>query len=147
MSWQGDKVTSYASRFTLHASCLVLALGLALLAACGGPGTTTQQQTVDDLTIALERQEEIALLEDYAFTVTLTDAAGQPVDGATVYMEQDMPAMPMGANQPLGEPLGGGKYRIAGVFTMEGDWVLKIHAVVGGKDHVATFEQHVALPR
>jgi hypothetical protein len=124
----------------LHFVCCIVPF---LLAACGGAGTTAEQQTVDGLTFTLERPQQIALLEDYAYVVTLTNASGQPIDGATVFMEQDMPAMPMGSNQPLGEPLGQGKYRIAGVFTMEGDWVLKIHARVNGAEHIATFEQKV----
>ena len=116
-----------------------------MLAACGGAsGTSVEQKTVDGLTIALERPQKIALLEDCEYTVTLTDASGQPVDGATVFLEQDMPAMPMKSNQPLGEPVGAGKYRIKNAFTMEGDWVLKIHATAGGKEYVATFEQKVA---
>jgi hypothetical protein len=121
------------------AACLVLLV----LAACGGASAAVEKQTVDGLTFALERPQTLALLENYTFEVTLTDAAGQPVEGATVFMEQDMPAMPMGANQPLGEPLGQGKYRLTGVFTMEGDWLLKIHARVAGQEHVATFEQVV----
>jgi hypothetical protein len=120
-------------------------LFLALLAGCGGQraGYTAQQQTVDGLTIVLERPEQIAVLQDYEFVVVLTDAAGKPVDGATVYLEQDMPGMKMNSNQPLGEPLGDGQYRLKGVFTMDGAWQLVIHASVAGKDYAATFDQQV----
>ena len=116
-----------------------------LLAACGGgrAGYTSQQQTIDGLTIALERPQQLAVLQDYEFIVTLTDADGKRVDGATVYLEQDMPGMTMNSNQPLGEPLGNGQYRIKGVFTMDGDWRLVIHASVAGKDFAATFDQQV----
>src|SRR5690242_14528829 len=70
-------------------------LFVALLVGCGGggaPAGTTSQQTIDGLTIALERPQQIAVLRDYEYLVTLTDAAGKPVEGATVYLEQDMPA-------------------------------------------------------
>jgi hypothetical protein len=49
----------------------------------------------------------------------------------------------MGSNQPLGEPLGNGQYRLKGVFTMDGAWKLVIHASVAGKDYAATFNQQV----
>ncbi|HJZ50389.1 MAG TPA: FixH family protein [Roseiflexaceae bacterium] len=118
-----------------------------LLAGCAGgggrAGYTSQQQTIDGLTITLERPQQVAVLRDYEFVVTLTDAAGKRVDGATLYLEQDMPAMPMGSNQPLGEPIGEGQYRLKGVFTMNGAWKLVVHASVSGKDYAATFDQQV----
>jgi hypothetical protein len=129
-----------------YSECCVIAFCILFLFGCGSgarAGYTTQQQTVDGLTIALERPQQLAVLQDYEFFVTLTDAAGQRVDGATVYLEQDMPGMTMTSNQPLGEALGSGQYRIKGVFTMDGAWRVVIHAGVSGKDHAATFDQPV----
>ena len=116
-----------------------------LLAACGGgrPGYIAEQQTVNGITIKLEHPQQLALLQNYELFVTLSGADGKPIDGATVFMEQDMPAMPMNSNQPLGEPLGNGQYRITGVFSMEGAWRLAIHASVAGQEFVATFDQTV----
>ena len=54
-----------------------------------------------------------------------------------------MPAMPMGQNRPLAEPLGGGRYRLRTTYTMEGDWILTVRATVGGKGYSATFDQPV----
>ena len=137
-------ITSRLSYVTFGAWRLSLAFALLVLTACGrGQASTTTQQTVDGLTIALERPQQIALLQDYEFTITLTDTAGQPVDGATLFIEQDMPAMKMQSNQPLGEPLGHGKYQVKGVFTMEGEWQVVVRAKVGGKDYAATFDQTV----
>lgn len=127
-----------------RAACLLLA---ALLAACGGgrAGYVAQQQTAGDLAITLERPEQVQVLKDYDLFVTLADAQGRPVDGASVFVDIVMPAMPMGTNQPLADPLGNGQYRVKGVFTMEGSWRLTVHAQVAGQDHVATFEQPVKL--
>jgi YtkA-like len=125
---------------------IYLGLAMLLLIACGGrarAGYTSQQQTVDGLTVVLERPQQIAVLQDYEFFVTLTDSAGKRVDGATVFLEQDMPAMKMNSNQPLGEPLGNGQYRLRGVFTMDGAWQLVVHASLAGKEYTARFEQQV----
>jgi hypothetical protein len=126
---------------------ICLALAMLILIACGGgarAGYASQQQTVDGLTITLERPQQIAVLQDYEFFVTLSDSVGKRVDGATVFLEQDMPAMKMNSNQPLGEPLGNGQYRLRGVFTMDGAWQLVVHASVAGKEYTARFEQQVA---
>jgi len=118
-----------------------------VLAACGSDGGragyTSQQQTVDGLTITLERPQKVATLQDFEAFVTLTDASGKHVDGATVYLEQNMPTMKMSSNQPLGEPLGNGQYRLKSVFTMDGAWVLVVHASAAGKDYAASFDQQV----
>jgi hypothetical protein len=117
-----------------------------LLASCGTPSTATEQQTVDGLSIALERPAQAELLKDYELFITIKNANGQPVDGATVFVDLAMPAMPMGSNQPIADGLGNGRYRIKSAFTMEGDWKVEVHATVGGKEYVATFDQPVALP-
>jgi YtkA-like protein len=129
-----------------HFAVAILALLLALAGCAGGtPGTTTQQQTVDGLSIALERPQQAEILKDYELFVTLKDSSGQPVDGATVFVDMAMPSMPMGTNQPIADALGGGRYRVKSAFTMEGDWKVEVHATVAGKEHVATFDQPVTL--
>lgn len=120
------------------------ALAALVLAGCGRPGTVSEQQTVDGVTFTLERAASLQLLQEYTYVVALADAAGKPIDGATVFLDQQMPAMPMGTNQPVAEPLGGGRYQVRGVYTMAGDWVVKVHALVGGQERVASFEQQVA---
>jgi len=138
----GDKVTLRAIRTTTAFFLLIAAL-----AGCGTgsgrAGYTSQQQTADGMTITLERPQQIAILQDVEYIVTLADASGKRVDGATVYLEQDMPTMKMGSNQPLGEPLGNGQYRLKSVFTMDGTWVVVVHASVAGKSYAASFDQVV----
>ena len=139
----GDKVRLLAARSISAMLCLMM-----LIAGCGSAsgraGYTSQQQTVDGMTITLERPQQITILQDFEYIVTLADASGKRVDGATVYLEQDMPSMKMGSNQPLGEPLGNGQYSLKSVFTMDGAWVVVIHARAAGKDYAATFDQQVA---
>ncbi len=120
---------------------------LTALAGCGTSGArtgyTSQQQTIDGITITLERPQQITILQDVEYFVTLADASGKRIDGATVYLEQDMPTMKMSSNQPLGEPLGNGQYRLKSVFTMDGAWQVVIHASVARKDYAASFDQPV----
>jgi hypothetical protein len=131
--------------------CCFALLALALtLSACGGgaqPGYTAQQQTVDGLVIGLERPQQAEILKDYELFVTLNDAAGKPVDGAIIFLDMTMPAMQMGATQPIGEGLGNGRYRIKSAFTMEGDWRVEVNATIAGKQYKATFDQPVTLQK
>ena len=89
----------------ITAAFLLLIAGVAACGSSGRTGYTSQQQTVDGITITLERPQQITILQDFEAFVTLADASGKRIDGATVYLEQDMPAMKMSSNQPLGEPL------------------------------------------
>lgn len=124
---------------------LVLLTALALAAcAAGAPQTVALQQTVDGLTVTLEKPAEIVALQDYELVVALADAQGRPVDGASVYFDLEMPGMVMGVNQPLAEPLGGGRYRVRAVFSMDGTWHTVVHASLAGKEYVARFDHPVA---
>jgi hypothetical protein len=128
----------------ITAALYLLIIGLAACGIDGGrAGYTLQQQTIDSITITLERPQQVAILQDFEAFVTLADSSGKRIDSATVYLEQDMPAMNMSSNQPLGEPLGNGQYRLKSVFTMEGAWVVVVHASVSGKEYTATFDQQV----
>ena len=137
----GDKVTLRAIRISV--AFLLLISGLTACGSSGRAGYTSQQQTINGVTISLERPQQIAVLEDFEAFVTLADASGTRIDGATVYLEQDMPAMNMSSNQPLGEPLGNGQYRLKSVLTMDGAWVLVVHANIAGKEYAASFDQQV----
>lgn len=128
------------------AALLIAALSLA---ACsfGQPQPVTLQQTVDGLSVTLEVPPEVVVLRDYQLIVTLRDAQGAAVDGATVYLDQQMPGMAMGSNQPIAEPLGGGRYRVSTVYSMEGSWQVVVHAKVAGTEHQARFDLPVTLPK
>lgn len=119
-------------------------LFLAALTACGGdarPDYAIEQQQADGVTITLEHPRQLQTLQDYELFVVLADAGGKPIDGATVFIDMAMPSMSMGANQPLADPLGNGRYRIKGVFTMAGAWRLTVHAKIAGTEHTAIFKQ------
>lgn len=122
---------------------LLLVLLAGLLVGCGASAAPAQLQTIDGLTIALNAPPEPELLDAAEFVVTLT-RDGQPVDDADVYLDLTMPAMPMGANQPIAVGEGQGRYRANSVFDMAGDWQITVHATVDGQEYAATFEAMVA---
>lgn len=124
------------------ALALLALLALLAMAACGSPAAppARYEQTVDGLTIALEATESPRLNASERLLVTLTDAQGRPVDGADVYVDLDMPVMPMGTNRPIAEPQGEGRYLASTAYTMVGEWELTVVAEVDGEEHRAMFE-------
>jgi hypothetical protein len=148
---RGDNVAKANARICNLQSAIrnhtLVAMLLLLLTACGGPSTIAERRQVDGLTVALERPTQIEILQSYDLLVTLTDASGQPIDGASVYFDLDMPTMPMDNNHPIAEPLGGGRYQAKALFTMEGEWRTTVRAKVAGKEHAAEFRQQVRLPK
>jgi hypothetical protein len=130
---------------SLRALCVV-ALAL-ICAACAaqpaGPPTTRQEQKVDGLTIGLETPQQPKLNTAQELVITLTDAQGQPVDGASVYVDLLMVSMPMGTNRPVAAGEGKGRYRVQTAFTMSGEWDLTVVAEIGGVEHRAVFKTEV----
>ena len=120
-------------------------LGLLLLAACGAPSNLTHfQATADGLTIALEVTASPKINTSEQFLVTLTDAQGHPVDGADVYLDLTMPAMPMGTNRPVAEAQGQGRYLASSAYTMTGEWSITVIAEVAKVEHRALFKLTVS---
>jgi hypothetical protein len=123
-------------------AALVIALAIAL-AACGQaaalPAPRLAQQ-VDGLTIGLDATTSPKLNASERLLVTLLDEQGRPVEGADVYVDMLMPAMPMGTNRPIAEPQGQGRYLASTAYTMDGDWDVTVVATVAGKEHRATFK-------
>ncbi|HMO58930.1 MAG TPA: FixH family protein [Roseiflexaceae bacterium] len=124
--------------------CLSLLLTIIILAACSTPPTTRAEQTIDGLRIAIELPTRATVARTYDLFVTLYDATGQPINDATVFLDLDMPAMPMAVNQPIATPLGDGRYHIPAAYSMDGEWIITVHAQIGNREYQALFEQRVA---
>ena len=128
---------------------LAILLVLLGLSGCGGTGGTagklvTQKQLVGQLTIALEAPEKPPLLAEQELVIVLTDRAGQPVDGAEVWLALVMPTMRHSPNEPDAVAAGPGRYKASVLFTMVGNWNVEIHATVRGQEYIATFHAPVA---
>jgi nitrogen fixation protein FixH len=116
-----------------------------LLTACATPYVTLlrEEQTVDGLLIALEANPNPQLNTNEVFIIALYDAQGRPVENADVYLDLDMPAMPMGSNQPIAEHSQNGQYRAETAYTMTGDWTIDVIVAYNGEEYRARFERVV----
>lgn len=122
-------------------------LGLLALSACGGESTSPERsaKTAAGLyTVAWSTDpEQIPFAELFALDVEITNAAGGPVDGATLSLAVEMPAHGHGMQTTATvEPRGDGRYRIEGMkFHMRGTWKLAFTVdAPAGKDEVV-FEE------
>ncbi|MEM8530584.1 MAG: FixH family protein [Chloroflexota bacterium] len=103
------------------------------------PSTTELQQTIDDVSITLAIPNNPGIYESHQFRVRLTDATGQPMNDAHVYLDLDMPAMPMGINQPIADARSNGVYETSTVYTMDGLWSITVIATVEDQEYRAVF--------
>ncbi len=122
---------------------LLLLLMSLTLVACGEPPVIRQKQVVDGLSIFIEHPERVQINREVDLVVTLVDSDDRTINGAIVALDLTMPEMPMGQNQPLADPLGGGRYRARATFGMEGAWVARVKVALGEREYLATFEQMV----
>ena len=134
---------------SLQHALLGLAILLALLglSGCGGSSAgklITQKRQIEQLTIALEAPEKPLLLAEQELVIMLTDRAGQPVDGAEVWLALVMPTMQHSPNEPDAVAAGSGRYKASALFTMVGNWNVEIHVTVRGQEYIATFHEPVA---
>jgi hypothetical protein len=77
--------------------------------------------------------------ELHAWRLDLSDAGGEPVTGASIAVEGDMPAHGHGLpTQPQVRELGGGRYEVEGMkFQMGGEWLVELRIDGGrGRDTV-----------
>lgn len=119
-------------------------LPFALLVACAAPlAPTRQEQTIDGVTITLESIDQARVNTEQTFTVSLADAQGRPIDGADVYLDLTMPAMPMGTNRPIAVAEGAGRYRASTAYTMTGAWEITVVATIGDQERRAIFPREV----
>lgn len=115
-----------------------------LLGGLAGCSVTTQSpsrltQTVDALTVTLTATTQPVVARAQSWQIMVTDAAGQPVADAEVYLDLVMPGMPMGQQKPWAIPQGNGLYTAEGAYTMDGPWQLIVHVEIDRVDHAVSF--------
>lgn len=112
-----------------------------LLAACGGAATpaVTSSKPVN---IKVETNPNPPMMGDIEVILNVTDANGNPIEGATVDVSADhidMTGMDMSG---AATEQGGGKYAINANFSMSGNWRLKVYVRKEGLD----YSEEIDLP-
>jgi hypothetical protein len=122
---------------------LVLVLPL-LLAACGSAATPAVENSAKPVNIELESKPSPVAVGDAELIFTITDATGDPIEGATVDVSADHTDMSgMGMNGAATDQ-GFGKYSINANFSMSGNWKLTVYVRNGqGLDYKEDLELKV----
>ncbi len=121
---------------------LLVALSV-LLAACGSAATTPAETTSSkQVNIKVETNPTPAMKGDMELMLTITDANGNPIEGAKVDVAADHPAMAGMGMSGLATEQGGGKYSIKANFSDSGDWKLTVYVRKGELD----YKEEIELP-
>lgn len=113
----------------------VLVVLAVLLAACGTSAAPTDTNASDQATIKMEANPNPALVGDVVLTFTITDANGNPIEGAKVDVGAEHPSMAGMGMSGLATEQGGGTYSIKANFSDSGDWKLTVYVRKDGLDY------------
>lgn len=114
------------------------------LAACGADDDTDH----GSLQITAHLEPDPPRVGPNALHIQVLDAAGDPVEGATLTVEPFMPAHGHGSSEdPVVTEQGGGHYRADPItFTMPGQWEVTIEARADGERGKLVLDQVVGTP-
>lgn len=126
----------------------LLVVLLVFVAALAGCQRASQQAAADqapEIAAALAIEPDPAVIGPANLAVTLTDASGAPVEGASVSLKGDMSHA--GMAPVLADASGGanGVYEAQWMWTMAGDWFVTVTATLpDGRTLVRRFDLAVA---
>lgn len=125
-------------------TAVLLALGLLALAGCVAlpnlaPDQERREQRVEGLTVTLDTLREPRVNETQPFRVTLHDEAGQPVEGAQVFVDLEMDMICIGQGTRIADEVGDGSYEASSVYPMAGEWRVNVVVRTGGEERTAPF--------
>jgi hypothetical protein len=83
-----------------------------------------------------------APMEDTTLELTLRDSNQRPATGALVVFHLTMPAMEMPVNRPQATEEERGVYRANAIFTMAGEWLVRVEVSYQGQDEEFRFPLH-----
>lgn len=113
-----------------------------LLAACGSAAAPADTTSSSQVNIRVETNPTPAMKGDMELILTVTDANGNPIEGAKVDVSADHPAMAGMGMSGLATEQGGGKYSINANFSDSGDWKLTVYV---RKDEL-DYKKDIELP-
>jgi len=108
---------------------LLMVLAAWLVAGCGRI-QAGQPDTTAEINLSLAVEPEQPAIGPAELLITVTDAAGQPINNATLDIEGNMThagMVPVFAQAEAGEV---GRYRVPFVWTMGGDWQVTVTATL-----------------
>lgn len=126
-------------RRLIFVSFLIIALTV-LLAACGSAAAPASTSSPKQVNIKVETNPSPARMGDIGLTLTITDANGNPIEGARVDVSADHTAMSGMSMGGAATEQGGGKYSIKANFPMNGNWKLTAYVRKGGLDYKQEIE-------
>ena len=106
--------------FTLLASMAVL------LAACGSAETPTSNSS-KPVNIKVESNPNPAMMGDIELILSITDANGEPLEGATVDVSADHTGHSGMNMSGVATEQDAGKYAINANFSMSGTWLVTVY--------------------
>ena len=105
-----------------------------LLAACGS--TVTPAATASKpVNVKIETDPSPAIMGDMELVLNITDANGNPIEGATVDVSADHTDMSGMNMSGLATDQGGGRYSIKANFSMSGNWKVTVYIRKDGLDY------------
>ena len=115
----------------------VIVLLAVFLAACGSGNAAipAPQDSGKPVNINVDTNPNPAAMGDIELILNVTDASGNPIEGATVdvtAIHTDMAGMDMSG---AATEQGAGKYAINANFSMSGNWKLKVYVRKEGLDY------------
>lgn len=120
-----------------------LLVGLSvLLVACGGSATPAPVDSSTVINVTVETNPNPAATGDAELILTITDANGNPIEGATVDVSAEHTGMNMGEMNGVATEQGGGKYAIVTNFNMGGTWKVTVYVRKDGLDT----KQEIEIP-
>lgn len=127
---------------------IILVLTAMLLAGCSGKsgpsgGSGTPVSSSGELSMTLSFEPAPPKQGSETFIVTLTDASGNPVKGATVTIDTKMPDMQMSGPSLHLQDNGDGTYSGVANLTYQTKWVFAARAAIQGKSGSAEFVEDV----
>ena len=134
----------------MYRRLIVSAALIATLAACSSKSdtsssttTTSQAQTAGDFSVATQFSPDPPKQGPQTITVTVKDATGNPVKGATVKISSKMPSMSMTGPNLVATDNGDGTYATQTNLNYATRWVFDITVSAGGKNGKAHVTQDV----
>jgi hypothetical protein len=128
--------------YKMHKSIFISILVVVsiLLAGCGSAATPVDTTTAQPVNIKMETNPDPDVMGDTEVIFTLTDANGEPIEGATVDVSAEHTGMSGMDMSGLATEQGSGKYAINTNFSMSGDWKVTVYVRKDGLDYKEEIE-------